>query len=131
MSADEGPRRRRRRRLRPSATPRAPPPPAVAPRPYKLHQNKPTPANGTGAREFYESLWKEKGLKSPMVRAPPRRAAERAPPPPQPQPRYRHRPPPPAQALAYLVEHGCLSDKELAKVAANYAALRKKGAASA
>jgi len=70
-----------------------------APRPYKLHQTKPTPANGTGAREFYESLWREKGAKSPM-------------------------------ALAYLVEHGCLSDKELAKVAAQYAALRKKGASS-
>jgi hypothetical protein len=67
-----------------------------AARAMKKHQTKPTPSNGTGAREFYESLWREKGLKSPM-------------------------------ALIYLVEHGCLSDKELAKVSAEF--LKVKGKA--
>ena len=38
-----------------------------APRPFKAHQRFPTPSNGTGAREFYESLWRERGAKSPMA----------------------------------------------------------------
>ena len=67
-----------------------------AARAMKKHQTKATPSNGTGAREFYESLWREKGMKSPM-------------------------------ALIYLVEHGCLSDKELAKVSAEF--LKVKGKA--
>ena len=38
-----------------------------APRPFKAHQRFPTPSNGTGAREFYSSLFRERGTKSPMA----------------------------------------------------------------
>lgn len=65
------------------------------PRPYKALQRAPTPPLGSGAREFYTSLWQEKGVKSTM-------------------------------ALLWMVEHGCLSEKEIARVTADYQRLSSK-----